>query len=257
MTRRTPILVDVKTLNAWVYQPPGLILDPGNRLWLNVWRWRARIPISFSVAHLSKIDTFGWVSTTLVLPIFRSQLQLRMLGLLLSSPDRSWTTAELADRLDAPSISVHRELRRALDAGLLTRTPVGKSYLYQAATESPLYEPLLLLVERTVGVEVELRQVLEGLPGVEAAFIHGSFASGQTIRPTSDVDVLVLGSVDPHLLRRRVRSVEKRVGREIDVLAYTATEFAALAESGNSLVREILRGPVTVIVGSRKALGEQ
>ena len=26
----------VKTLNAWVYQPPGLILDSGNRLWLNV-----------------------------------------------------------------------------------------------------------------------------------------------------------------------------------------------------------------------------
>ena len=26
----------VKTLNAWVYQPPGLILDSGNRLWLDV-----------------------------------------------------------------------------------------------------------------------------------------------------------------------------------------------------------------------------
>jgi predicted nucleotidyltransferase len=177
-----------------------------------------------------------------------------MLGLLLLNPEETWTAAELARRLEATPVSIHRELHRGLSAGLLVREAVGRTYLYRAATESPLYEPLRLLLERTVGVEAELRRALERMRGVEAAFIHGSFASQTTMKPTSDVDLLVLGDADPHALRRTVRRVEARVGREIDVLAYRPDEFAALAESGNSLVRGIIRGPVTPLVGSAEAL---
>jgi predicted nucleotidyltransferase len=188
------------------------------------------------------------------LSLFRSKLQARMLGLILLSPERTWTASELAARLEATSVSVHRELHRGLAAGVLVREAVGRTHLYQAATDSPLYEPLRLLLERTVGVEAELRRALEGVPGIEAAFIHGSFASQTKIRPTSDVDLLVLGDADPHALRSTVRKVEARVGREIDVLAYRPDEFAALAEGGNSLVRRIIRGPVTPLVGSAEAL---
>jgi predicted nucleotidyltransferase len=191
---------------------------------------------------------------TAALPIFRSELQLRILALMLLGPGRTWTTPELAKRLDASPVTVHRELHRALDAGLLMREAIGRTYLYRAATDSPLYEPLRLLLERTVGIEVELRSALEDVPGVEAAFIHGSFAQKTKIKPTSDIDLLVLGNADPHTIRRRVRRVESQLGREIDVLAYSRSEFEALAASGNSLVRGIIRGPVTPLIGSADVL---
>lgn len=194
------------------------------------------------------------MSATATLPIFRSELQLRLLGLVLLNADRAWTAPELARRLDSTAVSVHRELHRALDAGLLEREAIGRTYLYRGATDSPLHEPLRQLLERTVGIEPELRRALEEVPGVEAAFIHGSFASDARIRPTSDVDVLVLGNPDPHTLRRRLRRVETQLGREIDLLAYTPAEFALLLESGNSLVRGISRGPVTSLIGSADAL---
>jgi predicted nucleotidyltransferase len=173
-----------------------------------------------------------------------------MLGLLLLGPERPWTARELAERLSATPVSIHRELHRALDAGLITREPIGRTYLYRAAANSPLYEPLRLLLERTVGIEIELRRALEEIPGVDAAFIHGSHARKTKVRPTSDVDLLVLGNIDPHVLRKRLRRVETSAGREVDVLAYTQKEFTALAKSGNSLVRGIIRGPVTPLVGS-------
>ena len=188
------------------------------------------------------------------LALFRSELQSRILGLLLLSPQKTWTASELARRLEANSVTVHRELHRGLSAGVLVREPVGRTYVYRAAPDSPLYEPLRLLLERIVGVEAELRRALERVPGVEAAFIHGSFAKQTKIKPTSDVDLLVLGDADPHALRRSVRKVEARVGREIDVLAYRPDEFAALVESGNSLARGIISGPVTPVVGSPEAL---
>jgi predicted nucleotidyltransferase len=195
----------------------------------------------------------GHVASELPLQLFRSELQLRMLGLLLSSSRDAWTAPQLAQALTANPVAIHRELHRALASGLLAREPIGKTYVYRAATDSPLYEPLRLLLERTVGVEAELKRVLEDVPGLEAAFIHGSFAE-KKLRPTSDVDLLVLGNVDSHALRRRVREIEGRVGREIDVMAYTPEEFAALAADGNSLVRGIIRGPVTPLVGTREAL---
>jgi predicted nucleotidyltransferase len=188
------------------------------------------------------------------LPIFRSHLQPRVLGLLLLNPQQTWTSRDLADRLEATPVSIHRELHRALSGGLITRKSVGRTYIYRAATESPLYEPLCLLLERTIGIEIELRRALQGTPGVDAAFIHGSYAKKTKLRPTSDVDVFVLGEVDPRLLRKNLRRVESRVGREVDVLAYTSKEFAALLESGNSLARSIARGPLTPLIGSIDAL---
>lgn len=196
-------------------------------------------------------------SAATALPIFRSELQLRMLGLVILNADRAWTALELASRLEATSVSVHRELHRALDAGLLEREAIGRTYLYRGATDSPLHEPLRELLERTVGIEPELRRALEEVPGIEAAFIHGSFASGTKIRPTSDVDVLVLGNPDAHALRRQLRRVENQLGREIDLLAYTPAEFASLLKNGNSLVRGINRGPVTALIGSADALQAQ
>ena len=187
-------------------------------------------------------------------PIFRSELQLRLLALMFLEPDRTWTTPDLAKRLDATPVTTHRELRRALDSGLLVREAIGRTYLYRVTTNSPLYEPLRLLLERTVGIEVQLRRALEDIPGVEAAFIHGSFASRVKIKPTSDIDLIVLGNADPHTLRRRIRQVESQLGREIDLLAYSRAEFVSLAESGNSLARGIIRGPVTPLIGSSDAL---
>ncbi|HEY1564692.1 MAG TPA: nucleotidyltransferase domain-containing protein [Gaiellaceae bacterium] len=210
--------------------------------------------ISYPEQWTSVYGIFDHMNQTAALPIFRSELQLRLLALMFLRPDRTWTTPELAKRLDATPVTTHREVRRAFDSGLLVREAIGRTYLYRAATDSPLYEPLRLLLERTVGIEVELRRALEDVPGVEAAFIHGSFASRGKIKPTSDIDVIVLGNADPHALRRRIRQAESQLGREIDVLAYSRAEFASLAESGNSLIRGIIRGPVTPLVGSSDAL---
>lgn len=177
-----------------------------------------------------------------------------MLALVLTNPDRTWRAPEIAERLGTSVVNVQRELKRAVEEGLLTRESVGRTFLYRAATDSPLYDALRTLLERTVGVESELRQALTGVPGVQAAFLHGSYAQATRISPTSDIDVLVLGSPDPHELRRRLRDVEQRVGREIDMLAYTPDEFAALARAGNSFANQILKGPVQPLVGSLEDL---
>jgi predicted nucleotidyltransferase len=185
-----------------------------------------------------------------VTSLFRSDTQTELLALLLLQPDRSWTAADLARRVEATPVTVHRELHRALEDGLITREGIGRTFLYRAATDSPLHDPLVQILERTVGLEAELRRALNDVPGVESAFLHGSYGTGAVVRPTSDIDVLVLGTADPHTLRRRLRQVERKVGREIDVTAYAPEEFAELVRIGNSFAQQIAGGPVQALVGS-------
>jgi predicted nucleotidyltransferase len=188
-----------------------------------------------------------------VLPLFRSEMQLRLLALVLLQPERSWTLQDLAQTLDAPPSSVHRELRRAEGAGVVRRDSSARPHRFQAATEDPLYRPLTDLLNLTLGVEQQLRTVLQR-PDVLAAAIHGSWAQG-TRRPDSDIDVLVIGDADLRELRRRVRPIGKAAGRTIDLTVLSTDEYQRLQADQSSFLRGVLERPVTMLVGDLHNIG--
>jgi len=61
------------------------------------------------------------------------------------------------------------------------------SLVYSVNDRSPLLAEVRGLVEKTIGIEAMIRNALEGLPGVDAAYIFGSHAAG-TAKPQSDVE---------------------------------------------------------------------
>ena len=182
-----------------------------------------------------------------ILPLFRSEMQLRLLALLLLQPERSWTLDGLADALGAPRSSVHRELERAERAGLVRREAASRPHNFIAATDEPMFEALSTLLQRSVGIEEELRAALRK-PGVEAAVIHGSWVSGHR-RPDSDVDVLVVGDASLRELRRVVRPIGQSAGRIIDIMVMSVTEFQTRVGEGSGLARSVLTGPTVPLVG--------
>ena len=193
-------------------------------------------------------------SAPAILPLFRSEMQLRLLSLLLLQPERSWALQELAQTLDAPASSVHRELVRAESTGVIRRDATARPHRFQAATDDPFNEPLVDLLRRSVGVEERLRDALER-PDVLAAAIYGSWASG-TRRPDSDIDVIVIGDADLRELRRRVRPIGKEVGRTIDLTVFSAEEFQRLLAENASFVRRVLEAPITRLVGDLDSIAQ-
>ncbi|HEX2161527.1 MAG TPA: nucleotidyltransferase domain-containing protein [Thermoleophilaceae bacterium] len=182
------------------------------------------------------------------LPIFRSDLQARLLAALFLNDGAPLTTRELAERTAAKPATLHRELGRVEDAGLITHESVGRTKRYRAATESPLHRPLRELLERTLGVEPLLRRGLAEVEGVERAAIFGSWAEGRS-DAGSDIDLLVIGDIDRDALLAAVREVERQVHREIDVTAYRPDEFERRRGDGSGFLRTVLRGPLIQLVG--------
>jgi predicted nucleotidyltransferase len=188
-----------------------------------------------------------------LLPLFRSEDQLRLLALLVEEPSRSWTADELVAASGAARASVHRELGRAVDAGLVVRDAGRRPHAFRADSESPIYRPLRDLLAMTVGIESELRGLLEAEDGVDAAVIHGSWARGEAGRD-SDVDVLVVGCPNLTRLRRKAREIGQRAGRRIDVTAFTRDEFERRRGANDPFVAKLLDAPHIVVAGDIEGL---
>ena len=192
-------------------------------------------------------------STPDLLPLFRSEMQLRLLGLVLLQPERTWTLQELNRALTSPLSSVHRELARAERAGLVARDTSARPHRFRVAEDEPLVAPLAALLRHTVGVEIALRAELEDRPEVLAAVIHGPWAAASR-SPGSAIDVFVVGDVELRDLRRRLRPVGEAAGRTIDIIVLAADEFRRLARVRTSFTRRVLEQPTTPLVGDLRRL---
>jgi predicted nucleotidyltransferase len=151
---------------------------------------------------------------------------------------------ELARRLGHPSQVVGRELRRLEEAGILVSETVGRVRRYRVDVSSPIAGDVRGLVLRTIGAEALISASLAGVAGIEEAWIFGSHARG-TERPSSDIDLLVIGPVDRAALSERLVDVEQELGRDVNVVAYTRGEVAVLVSAGDPFISDVLAGPRT------------
>jgi len=159
-------------------------------------------------------------STPPLLPLLRSRLQADMLALVLLSPGREWTLTELAACAGAPVTTAQREITRAEEAGVITSRRLGNVRLITADPRSPLTAPLTELLLRSFGPRQVLAGLLAGLPGIESAWIYGSWAAryaGEPGRAPADLDVLVIGSPDRSALDDALDQAERRLAREVNV----------------------------------------
>lgn len=166
-----------------------------------------------------------------LLPIFRSRQQVELLALLLGDPQLEVSLSDLAERLGTPYPSVHREIKRAESAGLVTSRKVGNTRLVRANTASPYFDGLAQVLTRAFGVPVVLAEAMRSVGGITSAFVYGSWAArflgteGQ--RQVEDIDVLVLGEPDRDQLYAEMERVEARLGRPLQVTIRDADWLAA------------------------------
>lgn len=158
--------------------------------------------------------------TPSLLPILRSQQQGEILALLLGDPDLELSLTDIAERTNTPHPSVFREIQRAEQAGLVRTRKVGNTRLVRADPESPYYAGLADVLTKAFGVPTVLADALRPVPGIQRAYIYGSWAArhaGQPgLRPIGDIDVLVLGEPDRDQLFAALGQAEQRLGRSVE-----------------------------------------
>ncbi|WP_354567969.1 winged helix-turn-helix domain-containing protein [Glaciihabitans sp. UYNi722] len=183
----------------------------------------------------------------LLAPIFRSDGQARLLAtLLLAGEELSLT--DLAERSDLAYTTTHREVARLVDAGILVQREIGRTRLVRANADSPLVGPLRDILTVSAGPAVLLAASFADIPGIDNAFIYGSFAArmrGVDGPAPNDIDVMVIGSPDVDAIYDACTSVEVEVHRPVNPTILRLDEFGQ--DSG--FLNSVRASPAVPVVG--------
>lgn len=122
--------------------------------------------------------------------LFSSRVRAAVLALVLARPHLSFSLTDLSRRLGLPVSSLQHECYKLSRLGLLRDERVGNARLYRPDPGWPLLEPLTALTVRAMPLDEALRGAVEGVPGIEGAWVSGDLASS-----SAPVYVVVLGNL--------------------------------------------------------------
>ena len=173
-----------------------------------------------------------------------------VLALLLLRPDESFHVREIARLTGVPAGSLHRELRILLDADLLTREKVGNQVRYRANRSGLIYSELAEIFRKTLGLADVLRDALAALATkIDLAFVFGSVAQGKE-RPTSDVDVVIIGTATFESVVHVFAGTGARLGREVNPVVMSKRDFRAKHRGGDRFTTRVAREPKIFLIGT-------
>lgn len=154
------------------------------------------------------------------------------------------------------SRSLQHELARLEGLGVLQRERDGRMMRYRRAADPLRWHVFRDLARQFAAPRAVLRTALAEVPGIEAAFIYGSFARGD-MHAESDIDVFALGDSLKHRdtrlnLARGTLEAAMLLNREVNVTRYTRDKLDARRTGG--FLSAVLAGPKTWLVGDETVL---
>ena len=180
--------------------------------------------------------------------IGRGRISREVLGLLTSTPEQELHTREIARRVKADAHPVQRALEQLLSAGVVESRRLGNLRLWSVARGGTLLPALRDLVRHTTGPAERLRRTLSGLPGVQLAFLFGSYASGRD-KPESDIDLFLVGSIEWRRLSKELAELSSELGRELNPVIWSVDELAASTPTQTRFIRNLLSKPRIWLMG--------
>lgn len=202
---------------------------------------------TLSVKIMEDIIRYMRTEPPLMAPIFRSDGQAQLLSALMLD-DRERSLTELSEHTHLAYPTIHREVARLLQAGILAERQAGRTRLVRADQNSPLFAPLREILLISTGPVVLLREEFSQIPGIDAAFLHGSFAArmrGVDGPSPNDIDVMVIGEPTPDEVYDACERVEEAVHRPVNPTIVTRTEF----DRDSGFHAHVRNSPVIPVIG--------
>ena len=159
--------------------------------------------------------------------LITSKTRIRLLLKFFLNPGTGSHLRELAREFGESTNTIRVELNRLTEAQLLRSSEEGRTKIYRANQQHPLFPEIQQIVAKTVGIDRLANQVLSRLGNVELAFITGDYARGMD---SGLIDLVIVGDMDEAYLGRLCKKVEALIDKKIRTLPLTREEFAKLRQ---------------------------
>jgi len=179
----------------------------------------------------------------------------RVLGLLLLHPDKQYHVREIARLTGTVAGTLHKELARLAEEGVLVKEASGNQLQYRANRACPVFEELASILRKTSGLVDVLADALAPLiEKVTVAFVYGSVARGKETSG-SDIDVLLIGDVEFSEVVAALYPAQEVLGREINPKVYSKKEWRQMLKKKDAFIKEVMADPKLFIIGVADELG--
>lgn len=171
-----------------------------------------------------------------------------ILNLFFKDPEREYYLREIAKNLGKEPGYFQVAIDNLAKEGILQDERKGNLRFFKLNKGYPLYEEIKKIIAKTLGLEAKLKEMVDGLAGIESAFIFGSIAKNQE-RGDSDIDLMLIGRVDQDDLIKKINQLEDELKREINYHLYGQEELAKKLKNQDSFLVRIFKEPKIVLKG--------
>lgn len=109
----------------------------------------------------------------------RSELRRKLLTFFFMNRLARVYVRQLASALNVDSTNLSRELARLESDGLLRSETEGRQRYYSIDPQYPYLKAVFALLQGTIGIIPTLSVALHRIPGIEDAYLYGSFAKNE------------------------------------------------------------------------------
>ena len=186
---------------------------------------------------------------TIATALFSSS-QAKLFPWLFGQPQRAYHLNELRRLSGLGSASLQRELNRLVEAGLVDARTVGNLRQFQANEHAPVFDELVALTHKTLGVVPIIRAALAALQHPPlAAWVYGSVAR-QTDSASSDIDLMLVGKdLKLEQVLAALEPAQAQLARKINPNCYTPKMFEQRRAEPDSFINRVLNQPILTLIG--------
>lgn len=194
--------------------------------------------------------------------LFGSKTRVKLLHLFLNNPNRAFYVREITRKIDEQINSVRRELANMLSIGIISSENSSNNRLYYEVNQTythykPLHEIFAdsaLKSKAAAAVEVnDWQKRLKPLGDVRIALFSGGLVRGSG----SDVDVLLVGSLNKTQLKKFIKELEEEEGRTLNYTTMSYEDFYYRLSIKDRFVMTIINNKCTLLADTEGILSDK
>ena len=190
------------------------------------------------------------------LEITRSRLRNKILLHFYTNPKDELYLREISVVLDEDPGNLSKEMSKLEKEGIFLSRSRGKQKYFSLNKDYPLYDELKSIIFKTIGIKGSIQKITNEADGILAAFIYGSYASGEEAS-ASDVDLCLIiddNIFDEDKFISRINDLEKSTSREVNYIYYSKDEWKDKISQKDSFIDSIKKGQKIILKGDEIGL---
>ena len=157
--------------------------------------------------------------------LITSKTRIRLLLKFFLNPETRAYLRELATEFGESTNGIRLELNSLTKAKLLKSSNIGRTVVYRANKDQTLFTDIQSVVQKYVGIDHLMDDLISELGQIDSAYIIGDYAHGSD---TGLIDLVIVGQVKVDVLQRLIDKTGKIISRKIRPLVLDQEELQCL-----------------------------